>query len=67
MRMLMRFQFDAAAANRAIEDGSTAALNEKMFAELQGEAASFGIEDGVRTAYPVFDLEDPTRVSTRRW
>lgn len=62
MRMLLKFQFDTAAANRAIEDGSMAALNERMFTELQPEAAYFAIEDGVRTGYVVFDLADPSAI-----
>jgi hypothetical protein len=62
MRMLLRFQFDTAAANRAIEDGSMAVLNERLFTQLQPEAAYFGIEDGVRTGYVVFDLADPSAI-----
>jgi len=62
MRMLLKFQFDTDAANRAIEDGSMATLNERMFAQLRPEAAYFAVEDGVRTSYTVFDLEDPSQI-----
>ena len=62
MRMLLKFQFDTEAANRAIEDGSMARINERMFAQLQPEAAYFAIEDGVRTGYVVFDLDDPAQI-----
>ena len=62
MRMLLKFQFDTEAANRAIEDGSLARINEKMFAQLQPEAAYFAIEDGVRTGYVVFDMDDPAQI-----
>ncbi len=62
MRMLLKFQFDTEAANRAIDDGSMAKINEKMFAQMQPEAAYFAIEDGVRTGYVVFDLDDPSSI-----
>jgi uncharacterized protein DUF3303 len=64
MRMLLKFQFDTEAANRAIEDGSMARINEQMFTQLQPEAAYFAIEDGVRTGYVVFDLDDPAQIPT---
>ena len=62
MRMLLKFQFDTEAASRAIEDGSMARINEKMFTQMQPEAAYFAIEDGVRTGYVVFDLDDPAHI-----
>ncbi len=62
MRMLLKFQFDTEAANRAIADGSMATLNEHMFAQLQPEAAYFTIDDGVRTGYLVFDMDDPSSI-----
>ena len=62
MRMLLKFQFDTDAANRALDDGSMAKINEKMFAQMQPEAAYFAIEDGVRTGYVVFDLDDPSTI-----
>jgi len=62
MRMLLKYQFDTETANRAIEDGSMATINEKMFKQMQPEAAYFAIEDGVRTGYVVFDLDDPSQI-----
>ena len=62
MRMLLKFQFDTEAANRAIADGSMGALNEQLFARLRPEAAYFTIDDGVRTGYLVFDLADPSQI-----
>ena len=35
MRMLLKYQFDTETANRAIEDGSMATINEKMFTQMQ--------------------------------
>ncbi len=60
--MLLKYQFDTETANRAIADGSMGAINEQMFAQLQPEAAYFAIEDGVRTGYVVFDLDDPSTI-----
>lgn len=64
MRMLLKFQLDTETANRAIEDGSTARINEKMFTQMQPEAAYFASEDVVRTGYVVFDLHDPAQIPT---
>ena len=64
MRMLLKFQFDTEAASRAIEDGSMARVNERMFTQMQPEAAYFAIEDGVRSGYVVFDLHDPAQIPT---
>ena len=63
MRMLLKFQFDTAVANRAIEDGSMATLNERMFTQLRPEAAYFTIDDGVRTGYVVFDRAGPSDIA----
>ena len=60
--MLLKFQFDTETASRAIADGSMGAINEQLFARLQPEAAYFAIEDGVRTGYVVFDLDDPSTI-----
>ncbi len=60
--MLLKYQFDTETASRAIADGSMGAINEQMFAQLQPEAAYFAIEDGVRTGYVVFDLDDPSTI-----
>ena len=62
MRMMMKVQLDTEAASRAIADGSLPQLMQDTFTRLQPEAAYFGPEDGVRTAFIVFDLEDPSQL-----
>jgi hypothetical protein len=62
MRMMMKVKLDTEAASRAVQDGSLPQLMQDMFAQLEPEAAYFGPEDGVRTAFFVFDLEDPSQL-----
>lgn len=62
MRMMMKVQFDTEAGSRAIQDGSLPQLMQEMFGKLEPEAAYFGPENGVRTAFIVFDLKDPSQL-----
>jgi hypothetical protein len=60
MRMMMKVQMDTEAASRAIADGSMPQLMQETLGRLQPEAAYFGPENGIRTAFLVFDLQDPS-------
>ena len=60
MRMMMKVKMDTEAASQGIADGSLPGLLQEHLARLQPEAAYFGPEDGVRTAFIVFDLKDPS-------
>jgi len=60
--MMMKLQLDTEAASRAIADGSLPQLMQDTLERLRPEAAYFGPEDGVRTAFIVFDLEDPSQI-----
>ncbi len=62
MRMMMKVQMDAEAGSRAIADGSLPQLMGETLGKLRPEAAYFGPEDGVRTAFIVFDLDDPSQL-----
>jgi hypothetical protein len=62
MRMMMKVQMDTEAGSRAIADGSMPQTLQSMMERLQPEAAYFGPEDGVRTAFIVFDLKDPSQL-----
>jgi hypothetical protein len=62
MRMMMKVKIDAEAGSRAIQDGSLPEMMQRTLSELQPEAAYFGPEDGQRTAFIVFDLDDPSRL-----
>jgi len=62
MRMMMKVQMDTEAGSRAIADGSLPQLMKETLEQLQPEAAYFGPENGVRTAFIVFDLKDPSEL-----
>jgi hypothetical protein len=64
MRVMMKVHVDTEAGSRAIADGSLAQLMQETLGRLQPEAAYFGPEDGIRTAFIVFDLEDPSQLPT---
>jgi len=62
MRMMMKVQMDTEAASRAIADGSLPNVMQETLGRLRPEAAYFGPENGIRTAFIVFDLEDPSQL-----
>jgi hypothetical protein len=62
MRMMMKVQLDTEAGSRAISDGSLPQLMQETLGRLQPEAAYFGPENGTRTAFIVFDLQDPSEL-----
>jgi hypothetical protein len=62
MRMMMKVQMDTEAGSRAIADGSMPQLLQETLGRLQPEAAYFGPENGIRTAFIVFDLKDPSEL-----
>lgn len=62
MRMMMKVRVDTEAGSRAIADGSMAQVMQEALGRLQPEAAYFGPEDGIRTAFIVFDLQDPSQL-----
>jgi hypothetical protein len=62
MRMLMTVQMDTEKANRAIADRSLGRIMESAMEKMRPEVAYFGATDGLRTAFLVFDLEDPTGI-----
>ena len=62
MRTMMKVKIDTQAGSRAIADGSMPELMQETLGRLKPEAAYFGPEGGVRTAFIVFDLEDPSQL-----
>ena len=62
MRMMMKVQMDTEAGSKAVADGSLSQVMGEMMQRLQPESAYFGPEDGFRTAFIVFDLEDPSQL-----
>ncbi len=66
MRMMMKVELDTDRASAAIQDGSLPHLMQATLERLQPEAAYFGPEAGVRTAFIVFDLQDLAAAADRR-
>lgn len=62
MRMMMKVKLDTEAGSRAIESGELPKVMQETMGRLQPEAAYFGPEGGRRTAFIVFDLEDPAQL-----
>ena len=62
MRTLLKMQMDTEAGSKAIADGSISEMMQGMMERLKPEAAYFGPEDGLRTAFIIFDLEDPSQI-----
>ena len=62
MRMMMKVKIDTEAGSKAIADGSLPQAMQETMSRLKPEAAYFGPEDGVRTAFIVFDLQDPSEL-----
>ncbi len=62
MRMMMKVRMDTEAGSRGIADGSLAQVMQETLGQLQPEAAYFGPENGFRTAFIVFDLQDPSQL-----
>jgi hypothetical protein len=62
MRTMMKITIDIEAGSRAVADGTIGRLMEQVLGPLQPEAAYFGPEDGMRTAWIVFDLQDPSQL-----
>jgi hypothetical protein len=62
MRMMMKVKLDAEAGSRGIQDGSLPQAMQETLGQLKPEAAYFGPEGGVRTAFIVFDLADPSQL-----
>jgi hypothetical protein len=62
MRVMMKVQMDAEAASRAIRDGTLPKMMGETMERLQPEAAYFGPEHGKRTAFIVFDMDDPSQL-----
>jgi hypothetical protein len=62
MRMLMTVEMDTEAASRSIKDGTLPKVMESTLSQLHPEAAYFTTHDGHRTAYIVFDLQEPAQM-----
>ncbi|MDH6144954.1 MULTISPECIES: DUF3303 family protein [Kitasatospora] len=64
MRVLLTVQMDTEKANKAITGKTLAHTMKSVFERIKPEAAYFGTKDGLRTAYVVFELDEPSDIPT---
>ncbi len=62
MRMMLKAQLDTAAASKAIQEGRMPTVMQSMMEKLKPEAAYFGPDDGKRTAFIIFQMDDPSQL-----
>ncbi|MFC8080052.1 hypothetical protein ACFUN8_31505 [Streptomyces sp. NPDC057307] len=62
MRVLLTVQMDTEKANKAIADRTLPTTLKSVFDRIKPETAYFGSQDGMRTAYVVFDLKDASDI-----
>jgi hypothetical protein len=62
MRMMMKAKMDSAAASKAIREGRMTEVMRSTMEQLKPEAAYFGPDGGQRTAFIVFEMDDPSQL-----
>lgn len=62
MRMMLKATMDTAAATKAMQEGRMPTVMQSMMEELKPEAAYFGPDGGHRTAFIIFQMDDPSQL-----
>ena len=62
MRTLLKYQIPVEAGNEAIRNGKIAQINETLMGRIKPEAVYFFTENGLRSGFIVFDLDDPSQI-----
>ncbi|MFC8830301.1 hypothetical protein ACFT9I_33800 [Streptomyces sp. NPDC057137] len=62
MRVLLTVQMDTEKANKAIADRTLPNTLKSVFDRIKPESVYFGSQEGMRTAYVVFDLKDASDI-----
>jgi hypothetical protein len=62
MRTLLKYQIPVESGNEAIRSGKIAQINQTLMARIQPEAVYFFTENGLRSGFVVFDLDDPSHI-----
>ncbi len=62
MRMMLKAQMDTAVASKAIQEGRMPTVMQTMMEKLKPEAAYFGPDGGKRTAFIIFQMDDPSQL-----
>ncbi|MEU8435805.1 hypothetical protein AB0F18_23415 [Streptomyces sp. NPDC029216] len=67
MRVMLRAHLDTAATNEGIKTGALTQAMQKLMERVRPEAAYFGLHEGVRSCWIVFDLQDSAQVPLLTW
>lgn len=62
MRVMLRAHLDTAATNEGIKSGALQQSMKKLTDAIKPEAAYFGLHEGVRSCWMVFDLQDSSQL-----
>lgn len=62
MRVMLRAHMDTAATNEGIKTGSLPQAMKTLMEKVKPEAAYFGLHEGVRSCWIVFDLQDSAQM-----
>ncbi|MET9501652.1 hypothetical protein ABZY42_07905 [Streptomyces sp. NPDC006622] len=62
MRVLLKASMDTERANEAIRNGTLGKLIQETVEQIHPEAAYFTTDEGKRTAYLVFDMQDSSQM-----
>ncbi|MCJ1677188.1 hypothetical protein MTF65_07505 [Streptomyces sp. APSN-46.1] len=62
MRVMLRAHLDTAATNEGIKTGALPQSIKKLMDKVKPEAAYFGLHEGVRSCWIVFDLQDSAQM-----
>ncbi|MCX4525995.1 MULTISPECIES: hypothetical protein [unclassified Streptomyces] len=62
MRVMLRAHLDTAATNEGIKTGALPQTITKLMEAVKPEAAYFGLHEGVRSCWIVFDLKDSSQM-----
>lgn len=62
MRVMLRAHMDTDATNEGIKTGALPQAIKTLMEKVKPEAAYFGLHEGVRSCWMVFDLQDSAQV-----
>ncbi|MGW6704118.1 hypothetical protein ACWGDE_04385 [Streptomyces sp. NPDC054956] len=62
MRVMLRAHLDTPATNQGIKSGALPEAIKNLMAAVKPEAAYFGLDEGVRSCWIVFDLQDSSQL-----
>lgn len=64
MRMLLKVSIPVEAGNAAVSNGTLGATIQKILADLKPEAAYFAEDDGERSGYIFFDMQNSSELTS---